>query len=141
MAETVYIYHGPIPEAPAGDIRWLAPSEYEVFARHLALCGQKPLPREIWDELEGEGTAYCGLFADGEMVARAAVERYSEDLWEVSDVRTAKPYRNRGYAEALCRFVMRLILDSGRTPTIRTEDDNAAMRRVIGKLGFEVYLA
>ena len=137
MSETVYRYRGPMPEAPSGSIRWLKPAEYEVFARHLELCGQKPLPKDIWDELEGEGTAYCGLFEDGEMVARAAVDRYSEDLWEVSDVRTAKPWRNRGYAEAVCRFVMRLILESGRTPTIRTEDDNAPMRRVIEKLNFE----
>ena len=137
MPETVYVYHGPTPEAPTEAVRWLDSLEYEVFVRHLALCGQKPLAREDWDELEGEGTSYCGLFEDGEMVARAAVERYSEEYWEVADVRTAKAYRNRGYAEAVCRYVMRLILECGRTPTIRTEDDNAAMRRVIAKLGFE----
>ena len=136
MAETVYVYRGPMPDTPQVDVRWLAPSEYEVFARHLALCGQKPLPKEDWDTNETDGITYCGLFADGEMVARAVVERYSEECWEVSDVRTVKAYRNRGYADAVCRFVMRLILDSGRTPTIRTEDDNAAMRRVIEKLGF-----
>ena len=71
------------------------------------------------------------------MVARACVEKYSLNAWEVADVRTAAPYRARGYASAVCAFVLDYILAHGRTATIRTEADNVKMQRVIEKLGFD----
>lgn len=118
------------------DIRWLSADEYTVFRMHLGLCGQKPLPESSWAKIIEEGTVYCGLFAEDMMVGRACVEKYSPNAWEVADVRVAKPYRNRGYACRLCHFVLSYILSQGKAATIRTEEDNLAMRRVIEKLGF-----
>lgn len=123
-------------EPAFSDIRWLSADENAVFGAHLELCGQKPLTQSTWAEIYDEGTLYCGLFAEGEMVGRACVEKYSQSAWEVADVRVAKPYRNQGYAYRLCRFVMAYIFSQGKIATIRTEEDNVAMRRVIGKLGF-----
>ena len=62
------------------------------------------------------------------------MEKYSETMWEVADVRTAKEYRGRGYAGCVCRFVTNYILERERTATIRTEEDNERMKRVIGKM-------
>ena len=72
------------------------------------------------------------------MVARACVEKYSFNAWEVADVRTAKQYRGNGYAGQVCSFVLDYIIGHGKTATIRTEEDNIKMQRVITKLGFSV---
>lgn len=76
------------------------------------------------------------LFENGVPVARACVEKYSEDTWEVADVRVVRNFRNRGYAYDVCSFVLQYILNNGKNATIRTEEDNSAMKRVIEKLGF-----
>lgn len=120
-------------------IRWLSVNEYPIFSAHLDLCGQKPLSRSDWDEAYDEGTVYCGFFVEDKMAGRACVEKYSQSAWEVSDVRVAKPYRNQGCAYELCCFVLSYILSQGKTATIRTEEDNFAMQRVIEKLGFVRY--
>lgn len=140
MAEILYQYSekagfsdGDIYKA---DIRWLDAEDYPIFARHLELCGQAPISEEKWREICREGTVYCGLFVDGEMVARACREILSPELWEIADVRVVRNLRNRGYALEICRFVLAHILSEGKTPSIRTEDDNFPMQRVIQKLGF-----
>ena len=72
------------------------------------------------------------------MVARAGVEKYALNAWEVADVRTAAPHRGKGYAFQVCAFVLDYILSQGKTATIRTEEDNVKMQRVIEKLGFSM---
>lgn len=139
MPEVIYIYepnHVEILKPSDGTVRWLANDELDVFNGHLLLCEQGPASLELWHSIEKEGTSYCGCFVGGNMVARAAVEKYSPDKWEVADVRVARPYRNRGYAKAVCTFVMDYIIAHGRTPTIRTEDYNEPMKKVIASLGF-----
>ncbi len=137
MAEIIYRYDGEISNtAFPFEIRWLDKCELSLFNEHLTLCGQPCLTQTDWDEVYEEGTVYCCYFADGIPVSRACVEKYSIDKWEVSDVRTAPPYRGKGYAYHLCRFVTDYILSSGRIPTIRTEKDNFAMQKVIHRLGF-----
>lgn len=121
------------------NIRWLAADEHSIFREHLELCGQKPFPEAAWNEAYDMGIIYCGFFVDGKMAGRACVEKYSQSAWEVADVRVAKPYRNRGYAYQLCCFVLAYILSQGKTATIRTEEDNIAMQKVIQKIGFERY--
>ena len=73
------------------------------------------------------------------MVARACVEKLTDRYWEISDVRVARAYRNRGCATAICAFLTDEILQCGKIPTIRTETDNAAMRKVILKLHFRSF--
>ena len=137
MAEIVYRYPGlTASTADAADIRWLKPEDLSVFEEHLALCGQKFDTETLWAAIWADGTEYCVLYADGKPVARACIEKYAADKWEVSDVRTAREYRGRGYAYRICAVVRNAILAQGKTPTIRTEQDNLAMRRVIEKLGF-----
>lgn len=137
--EILYYTRKPVENAaPNSAVRWLSVEDYAVFCAHLALCGQRALDESDWKEMYAEGTAYCGLFVNGEMAARAAVEKYSLNAWEVADVRTAAPHRARGYAFAVSAFVLEYILAHGKTATIRTEEDNVKMQRVIEKLGFSV---
>lgn len=118
------------------DIRRLSENDCAVFARHLELCGQRPLSEDDWREVCASGTIYFGLFENGKMVARACREIISEKQWEVADVRVVPDCRNRGLAFEICRFVLEYITSAGKTPSIRTKPTNAPMLRVIKKLGF-----
>ena len=110
--------------------------DYQVFIRHLELCGQRPISRETWDEIHNEGIVYFGIFINGNMVSRACIEIISQDEREIADVRTAHQYRGHGYASQLCQFLLEQILAEGKTPTIRTGSDDLPMQKVIEKLGF-----
>ena len=120
------------------NVRWLTSDDYDLFCEHLKLCGQRILEKTKWEQAYADGTAYCGLFVDGKMVSRACVEKYSINAWEVGDVRTARPYREKGYAHQVCSFVLKYIQQQGKTATIRTEEDNKAMKNVIVDLGFSI---
>jgi len=136
LAEIIYAYHGEPVRQDCAKIRWLKREELSLFNEHLLLCGQKPLSQDIWNSVYDEGTIYCLLFEDELPAARACVEKYSESMWEVADVRVVRDYRNQGLAYAICTFVLDYILDNEKTPTIRTEEENCVMRRVIEKIGF-----
>jgi len=136
MAEIIYRYYGRCIDSDSTNIRWLTRDELSLFNDHLLLCGQKPLSQERWYHAYDKGTVYC-LFFDAKLpVARACVEKYSESMWEVADVRVSRDYRNQGLAYAVCIFVLNYILENKKVPTIRTEEDNFAMQRVIEKIGF-----
>ncbi len=128
-----------LPPFSSTQIRWLGPDERRLFNAHLRLCDQNAISIKKWNAIIKTGVHYCGLFVDNQMVARACIEKLTDRYWEISDVRVAKEYRDRGYATAICSFVANEILSSNRIPTIRTEKDNAAMRKVIKKLKFQPF--
>jgi RimJ/RimL family protein N-acetyltransferase len=138
LAEIIYRY--PASEKVKVDssfcIRWLGEEELPVFNDHLGLCGQAEIDLALWDKIWQEGTRYAGLFVDSKMVARACVEKYSAEAWEVADVRVVREYRGKMFAFAVCSFVLNYILENERIPTIRTEEDNFPMQKVIANLGF-----
>jgi len=136
LPEILYAYRGEPIQLDFANIRWLKKEELSLFNEHLLLCGQKPLSQDVWNEVYNEGTIYCLLFDEKLPVARACVEKYSDNRWEVADVRVARSYRNRGFAYAVSVYVLNYILKNTKTPTIRTEEDNQAMQRVIEKIGF-----
>ena len=140
MAEILYKYS--LTEKRKIDsslcIRWLSKEELHIFNDHLKLCGQSIIDNTLWDEIFDEGTMYAGLFIDSRMVARASVEKYSNEAWEVADVRVVREFRNKGMAYNMCLYILQYILENKRIPTIRTEEDNYPMQKVILKLGFSV---
>ena len=127
------------PTAPDWPVRRLGPDERALFNRHLRLCQQKPMARKRWRQIIQADIGYYGLFAEGKMVARTCVEKLTDRYWEISDVRVANAFRNRGCATAIVAFLTDEILSRGKIPTIRTEKDNAAMRKVIQKLRFRLF--
>ncbi len=137
MAEIIYKYHATnITINRTLDIRWLSIGHYDSFIYHLKLCGQNPIDEKTWMLIYEQNTIYCGVFIDDVMVARACVEKYSDMCWEIADVRVVKDFRNKGYAKQICLFVLNYIISNGKTATIRTEEDNDCMQRVISHLGF-----
>lgn len=136
MAEIVYHYRGKHIKQDETDIRWLSRDNLEIFNQHLLMCGQKTLSEDVWNQIYDDGTIYCLLFSERKPVARACVEKYSETMWEIADVRVAKCCRNKGFAFKVCLFVLNYILEYNKTATIRTEEANYPMQRVIEKMGF-----
>ena len=118
-------------------VRWLTVDDYSIFAHHLELCGQTPLCEETWREIYRNETIYCGMFEHETMIARACREIISSEQWEIADVRVVKEFRNQGCAFQICQFVLSYILLNNKTPTIRTEDTNYPMQKVIANLGFK----
>ncbi len=110
------------------DIRLAAQDDLALFNRHLALCEQGPLAQGLPD--------YFLLFADGEPVARTCIEKIGSTLWELSDVRVAKPWREKGYGRAICAHVLNRILAAGHIATCRTMPYNAGMNAILKNLGF-----
>jgi RimJ/RimL family protein N-acetyltransferase len=90
-----------------------------------------------WQQLYAEGYRYCDLLVDGKAVATAGRWPWATDEWGVIAVGTAPVHRGKGYGKAIVSFVTQTILDAGRTAVIITREDNAAMRRVAGSLGYE----
>ena len=120
-------------------IRWLKmPDDHALFYEHL----REQSPDESFAPEDGlewaeQGILYCGLFKNGRMIARAAVEKYLEDKWETADVRVWVSERGNGYAKQICYFVTKFILENNKISTCRTETDNVAMQNVISALGFK----
>ena len=136
--ELIYRYTGKeYPDDSGHTILPLTVNDLDIFNQHLALCGQSGLTDDEWKEVYADGTEYFVLLIDGLPIARACIERYSPTAWETADVRVAKQYRNRGIGLAITRHVTNIIRKSGRTATIRTEQDNLPMRSIIEKSGFE----
>lgn len=140
MPEILYRYVGKAEHTNHPDqnrtIRWLDVKDYSIFVRHLEQCGQTPISEEKWKKLYDGGAIYCGMFENDMMIARACREIISSEQWEIADVRVVGEYRNQGLAFQICRFVLSYILSNRKMPTIRTENTNYAMQKVIQKLGF-----
>ncbi|MBQ4573958.1 MAG: GNAT family N-acetyltransferase [Clostridia bacterium] len=136
MAEIVYQFSRKQVGKRSSNIRWITVNDLTLFNKHLSLCTQKSLEQSSWDEIYKEGTMYCLLFENKIPVARACVEKYSSEAWEIADVRVVRSFRNRGFAYEVCSYVLRYILDNSKNATIRTETDNYPMQRLIEKLGF-----
>ena len=136
MAEIVYQFVGNKVENNTRNIQWISREQLDLFNTHLSLCSQNLLTQSMWEEIYDEGTIYCILFENGIPVARACVEKYSNEAWEVADVRVVKSHRNKGVAYEVSLFVLKYIVDNKKIATIRTEEDNYPMQRVISKLGF-----
>ncbi len=120
-------------------IRWLKmPDDYDLFCEHLKdQYPDRQFKIDDWLKWEEQGTPYCGLFKDGKMVARAAAEKYQSDKWETGDVRVLRSERGHGYAKQICSFVTKFTLENNKIATMRTEEHNAAMQKVILDLGFK----
>ena len=136
MAELLFEYCDSYIETNYKSIIKLSADDAEIYNDHLKLCGQSKISEAEWQEICADGTVYYLLYEKGLPVARAAIEKLSDEAWEIADVRTAKQFRNRGFSETICRYVISQILSENKNVTIRTESYNLSMLRVIEKLGF-----
>ena len=91
---------------------------------------------EEWDELYSQGCRYCAVLKNARAVAITGLWPRTENKWEVIAVGTAPGYRNRGYGKAIVSFVTKEILESGRSATITTRNENTPMLKIIERLGY-----
>lgn len=126
------------------EIRRLGIQDRRVINLHLRLCRPKSkrlfakgFSRKVWRSVIGGGTEYFCLFENSKPVARCAIERYSENVWEAADIKTAASHRGKGYQKQLVVYVTRRILKSGKKATCSTLPDNAPMIKVLSAAGYE----
>ena len=130
-------------EVDGSDLRMLdfwEDEDYYVFNAHLMRCYLIPIGDDVRNAILTLDTEYFGLFVDdgggARLVARASVERYSPDKWEVADVCAEPAYRRRGYEEMVVSAAAKFIFANGRMPTMRAYPDDRALIRVIANTGF-----
>jgi len=134
--ERLYLKTDTVTEENQFQIKWLGENDVDEFNRHQKLCGKNTIEDDF---LCDENARYCLLYADGIPAARGAIEKLSEDVWEVSDIYTAKAYRGNGFCTEVVNFICGEISANGKIITCRTRDDNESMKRVLEKTGFEVF--
>ena len=122
---------------PCDGLRWWEVGDWAlVAAAHEHLGGQRPWTPSEWQNLYAQGYRYCALVPDGRALAWGGLWPRSNDQWEVIAVGTDPAVRNRGYGRAVVAFVTSAILAAGRTASITTGADNAAMLRTAAAVGF-----
>ncbi|MHB1355676.1 MAG: GNAT family N-acetyltransferase [Anaerolineae bacterium] len=115
-------------------------------ARWLDREGDSALLRAYWKddtilpefltEARNAGYTYTAIIETGEIIALAAVWRYSEESWELAAVSVDVDHRQRGYGGAICSFVTAYILDADKLATCNTRVDNTPMRQTAESIGF-----
>ncbi|MHC4479728.1 MAG: GNAT family N-acetyltransferase [Planctomycetota bacterium] len=119
----------------SGSARWLDWDEDFALAQQ-AWPQDARLSRQEWEQARADGYCYCAIVEDGQVVSIAAEYRFSEEAWMVAAVKTAPPFRRRGYGKEVVSFVTAHILDAGRKATCETRDGNLAMIRTAESVGF-----
>jgi ribosomal protein S18 acetylase RimI-like enzyme len=79
---------------------------------------------------------YYGVFEDGKLVAMTGQRMHVNNYTEVSAVCTHPLYAGKGYASALVRHQVNLVLEHGQIPFLHVRGDNAGAIRVYERLGF-----
>jgi GNAT superfamily N-acetyltransferase len=114
------------------EIRFLGPGDREAVAR---------LPAELAEEITvglDAGIAVGAAFADGAPVSFCLADSETEGLWDVA-VETVDSHRRRGYALALCRFMIAFHAARGRRPVWGSAASNPASARLAEKLGLRPF--
>ena len=93
MPELTFEYCGFSIKANNKDIVKLSADDVDTYNAHLRLCGQSEISEAEWQEIYADGTVYYLLYDKELPVARAAIEKLSDDVWEIADVRTAEQFR------------------------------------------------
>ena len=79
---------------------------------------------------------YCGIFADGRLMAMAGRRSAIDQYVEVSAVCTHPDGRRKGYAAAITSTVARGIIADGKTPILHVAEHNTSAKAVYDKLGY-----
>lgn len=81
---------------------------------------------------------YFGFFEAGRLVAMTGQRLHAQEFTEISAVCTHPDCLGKGYASALVRHQVALILDQGQTPFLHVREDNLRAIDVYRRLGFSV---
>jgi GNAT superfamily N-acetyltransferase len=93
---------------------------------------------DLWLSRAFDGPCFVIRDGSGGIAAWAGVKRKSDDAWEIAAV-TEPPYRGRGLATVLTARATAEILDQGRLALWVADIDNVLSRRLVERLGFEIY--
>lgn len=115
---------------------WLdVEKDFDALAEYYLAFGCAEIVR---DEFVAETKGvyrFCGVVANGHVVAIGAAVAMGGDSIEIGAVGTLPEYRGRGISKCVCAFIAAYILGSGTPATLGTAPDNAPMRRVAESIG------
>lgn len=114
--------------------------------RWLVLEGDFELMKEFWNMNQDDwnkarelGYTYCAIIVENRIASVAAVWKYSEEKWEVAAVNTRAEFLNRGFAKRVVSFATEYVIANNKTPTISTDANNMAMRKVAESIGYHLH--
>ena len=81
---------------------------------------------------------YHGVFDNGQLAAMTGQRLHVQNYTEISAVCTHPDHLGRGYASALLKHQVRLILEQGQVPFLHVRDDNHRAIEIYKRLGFAV---
>lgn len=81
---------------------------------------------------------YHGIFENGKLIAMTGQRLHAGNYTELSAVCTHPDYLGKGYASALMKHQLQLILNNGQQPFLHVRDDNERAIAVYERLGFKV---
>jgi len=122
------------------DIVWLSAKKHHVMIKEFIDANDIITGISVFDECLENGINYCALIKDKKILAMGCVERYSDLIWEVADIKVHQAHRGNGYGKAITSFISNYILVNGRSVTGYTRENNLAMRKIFTNLGFELIL-
>lgn len=93
--------------------------------------------KAFFENEPGDWTDYV-IMENDIIVSRAAIWRYSNDVWEVAGVSTRPDCQGKGYGSAVVRSCAAKIIESGKKASCTTGDNNTAMINTALKVGFKI---
>jgi ribosomal protein S18 acetylase RimI-like enzyme len=81
---------------------------------------------------------YFGIFENGQLASMTGQRMHVGNYTEISAVCTHPDYLGKGYAAALMKHQLNLILRQGQVPFLHVREDNTRAIALYERLGFEV---
>ncbi|MEU4511837.1 GNAT family N-acetyltransferase [Nonomuraea wenchangensis] len=118
-------------EDGADGVGWLDGAEAEITA---LLAADAP---DAYAVPGGIGVRRWAGLRDGDRLAAVAADAWSApDVGLLAGVATRAPYRGRGLAERVCRWVSGRLIDTYGRAALMVDDDNPAAIRVYERIGY-----
>lgn len=122
----------------SAQVRWLAPrADFYRYEHMLLTRGVAPPSYAEWTEWHANGYGFAAYLVSGTVISVAAVLRQPESDWELAGVRTLDSHQRRGYATAVASFLTGYILAEKGRAICHLDSEDAAMRHILTKLGYE----
>lgn len=104
------------------------------FGRHIS---DEEIEKSLQEK--GDEETFLILSKDGEYVADANIQTYTDQICQVGGVYTSPDHRGNGYAKAVVSAICEIIVGRGKMPTLMVTKENTPAVKAYQALGFRHY--